>query len=124
MLRDLTSWLTSFRWSAVWTLSPSHPHTNALTALSTGRRILRLWRGRTGAEFGALLVAEPHPGTGIYHLHGLISAPDFNADAFHAFTSKWGQTEVKPYRPNGGYCGYIAYKLFRDEVEWDLYGTF
>jgi len=71
---------------------------------------------------GALLLAEPHPGTGIYHLHGLISAPDFNADAFHALSSKWGQTEVKPYRSGGGYCSYIAHKLLRPDVEWDLYG--
>jgi len=121
-MREIATWLRKFNWTAVWSLSPSHPHTNALTALSTGKRIITLWEERTGEALGALLLVEPHPGTRIYHLHGLISAPDFNADAFHAFTSKWGQTEVKPYRSGGGYCSYIAHKLLRDDTEWELYG--
>ena len=123
MLRDLTSWLTSFRWSAVWSLAPSLPHHNALAAISTGRKILRLWGEHTGAELGALLVAEPHPGTRVWHIHSLIStADDFKTDAFREFSSKWGQSEVQPYRSGGGYCSYIAHKLLRDDTEWELYG--
>ena len=123
MTHELISWLTKFRWSAVWALAPSFPHPSALTALSTGKRIITLWEERTGEALGALLLVEPHPGTRIYHLHGLISAADdFNPDGFREFSSKWGQTEVKPYRPGGGYCRYVAKKLLRPDVEWDLYG--
>jgi len=121
-ISEILSWLARYKWKAIWTLSPSFPHTDALSVITAGRRILRLWEGHTGEALGTLLLAEPHPGTRIWHLHGLISAPDFNVDAFHAFSSKWGQSDVRQYRPNGGYCAYIAQKLLRDGVEWDLYG--
>lgn len=121
-MRDIVAWLRGFNWVATWSISPSLPHHNALAALSTGKRILTLWGGRTREALGALLLAEPHPGTTIYHIHSLISAESFNCDAFRDFTCRWGQSEVQPYRPGGGFIGYIAHKLLRDGVEFDLYG--
>lgn len=110
---------------AVWTLSPSAPHLSPLLALSTGRRVLTAWQDRAGTEFGALLVAEPHPGTRIYHLHGLIStADDFNCDGFREFSERWGQSLLKPYKAGGGFCRYIAHKLLRPSTEWAFYGEF
>ena len=129
IISEILSWLTRYRWVAVWTLSPSSPHLSPLLALSTGKRIincascLALWKERTGEALGALLLAEPHPGTRIFHIHSLISAADdFDADGFEQFSKRWGQSDVRPYRSGGGYCSYIAHKLLRDDTEWELYG--
>ena len=121
-MRDIVAWLRGFNWVATWSISPSVPHLSPLTAIAMSRRILRLWQEKTGCPLGAVVLAEPHPGTQIFHIHSLISADDFNADGFEQFSRKWGQTEVKPYRPGGGYCRYVAKKLLRPDVEWDLYG--
>jgi len=119
-MREILSWIYKYDWKAIWTLSPSHPHTNALTAITVARRVLTLWEGRTGCTLGALLMAEPHPGTRIYHIHGLISADDFSCDEFREFSERWGQSSAQPHRPGGGFIRYITRKLLRDEVEWDL----
>lgn len=119
-------WLSGFKWQAVWVLSGSVDLWTPDAALEVGTRVLEVWKARSGQALSALLLADPFPATGLYHLHGLLTTPtgeEFNLHSFKEFSRRWGQSWVRPYEPRatGGYCRYLATKILMGR-EWTIHG--
>jgi len=128
--REITSktlqvkrWIEDFGWTWVWDLSPK-ALLDALALSSTAQTILAVYERRTKVRIAALMVLEPYPGLKkAFHLHSLLQAPALNPQAFKAFSARWGQARVEPYRQGGGFASYLARKIASGAAILDVYGT-
>ncbi len=117
-----TAWegfLAAIPWTTIWTLAPRSLLRTPHGVLQLATNILRTAEVVLSLDLAGLVVAE-RDASRAYHIHGLLRG-DLDPRRFNALASRWGHSVCEPYRPGGGFIGYMASKL-ASGLEYTFFG--